>query len=451
MPTARPPSPQGRRPSVRFEPIPTTEPGLDRGETFQLFVRYGISNPPYRRTFTIDGMLPSDLVDQLAAKIEGKCGVPRAEMRLMYVSKLLETGRSLASYGIGKEATVHLEHCGVDDQMLCEATTDAPQGPRSSVRFEPVPTTEPGLPADFGGETFQLFEANEAQGDAATSDHGNEPEDAMCIVCLDKPRATRFGCGHACCCNDCARTLKAMPSIALPNGERVPQAVCPTCRAPIVWIAKDLIGAVPIAKQKTFDPDLTWATEMKVQELLDEDTNRHAITIPPTTINPRPPPRPPQPPPPTWYTPPRPPPSSPSSACKACLLQCFPVIMLFSVLMMIYVTILREERRAAFEQPPSLPPAPPLPPPGPSPPPFLPPPPPPPLPPPEPPLPPPPPPLPPPPLPPESSPFVVVFWLFWVFSELGCSSSRQGSLLLSLVIFLTLLVLIIAQRAPEQV
>ena len=412
MPTARPPSPQGRRPSVRFEPIPTTEPGLPAdfgGETFQLFVRH-------TRTFTIDGMLPSDLVDQLAAKIEGKCGMPRAEMRLMYVGKLLETGRSLASYGIGKEATVHLAHRGVDDQMLCYAAAG---------------------------------EANEAQGDAATSDHGNEPEDAMCIVCLDKPRATRFGCGHACCCNDCARTLKAMPSIALPNGERVPQAVCPTCRAPIVWIAKDLIGAVPIAKQKTFDPDLTWATEMKVQELLDEDSNRHAITIPPTTINPRPPPRPPQPPPPTWYTPPRPPPSSPSSACKACLLQCFPVIMLFSVLMMIYVTILREERRAAFEQPPSLPPAPPLPPPGPSPPPFLPPPPPPPLPPPEPPLPPPPPPLPPPPLPPESSPFVVVFWLFWVFSELGCSSSREGSLLLSLVIFLTLLVLIIAQHAPD--
>ena len=26
----------------------------------------------------------------------------------------------------------------------------------------------------------------------------------LCIVCLDEPRATRFACGHACCCAECA-------------------------------------------------------------------------------------------------------------------------------------------------------------------------------------------------------------------------------------------------------
>ena len=56
---------------------------------------------------------------------------------------------------------------------------------------------------------------------AAEDEEEDEGEDKMCIVCMDKPRATRFGCGHACCCFDCARTLKAMPE---------PQAVCPTCR-----------------------------------------------------------------------------------------------------------------------------------------------------------------------------------------------------------------------------
>ena len=121
--------------------------------------------------------------------------------------------------------------------------------------------------------------------DASTSDHEgagrvaaedeeeDEGEDKMCIVCMVKPRATRFGCGHACCCFDCARTLKAMPE---------PQAVCPTCRAPITWIAKD--GAwiakdgrwfprretltVPVAKQASYDSRLR---RIKIRELLDED------------------------------------------------------------------------------------------------------------------------------------------------------------------------------------
>lgn len=29
-----------------------------------------------------------------------------------------------------------------------------------------------------------------------------------CVICMEKPRSTRFGCGHALCCADCAAALK---------------------------------------------------------------------------------------------------------------------------------------------------------------------------------------------------------------------------------------------------
>ena len=87
-----------------------------------------------------------------------------------------------------------------------------------SDQFERVSTSERGNEARDGVSTSDQEGAPRAA--AAEDEEEDEGEDKMCIVCMDKPRATRFGCGHACCCLDCARTLKAMPE---------PQAVCPTC------------------------------------------------------------------------------------------------------------------------------------------------------------------------------------------------------------------------------
>ena len=52
-----------------------------------------------------------------------------------------------------------------------------------------------------------------------------------CVVCMMAPRAVRFGCGHALCCEDCADEL-------VKRGD-----VCPTCRCEIAIAARgDKIG-----------------------------------------------------------------------------------------------------------------------------------------------------------------------------------------------------------------
>ena len=64
-----------------------------------------------------------------------------------------------------------------------------------------------------------------------------------CVVCLIEPRATRFDCGHACCCGDCADILLGPPD-----------AKCPLCQSRIssYAIGPDEAG-VPIARQPTFE------------------------------------------------------------------------------------------------------------------------------------------------------------------------------------------------------
>jgi len=47
-----------------------------------------------------------------------------------------------------------------------------------------------------------------------------------CVVCMAAPRAVRFGCGHACCCESCAVLLA---------GSR-----CPACRMPILRTSSSL-------------------------------------------------------------------------------------------------------------------------------------------------------------------------------------------------------------------
>ncbi|BAF23063.1 uncharacterized protein [Oryza sativa Japonica Group] len=51
---------------------------------------------------------PWDTVGKVKAKIQAKGGIPAAQQRLMFAGRHLEDGRTLAEYGIKKEANLHL-------------------------------------------------------------------------------------------------------------------------------------------------------------------------------------------------------------------------------------------------------------------------------------------------------------------------------------------------------
>ncbi len=59
------------------------------------------------KTSTINVEL-TDTVETLKEKIREKDAIPTNEQRLIYGGKQLEDGRTLADYGLQKEATVHL-------------------------------------------------------------------------------------------------------------------------------------------------------------------------------------------------------------------------------------------------------------------------------------------------------------------------------------------------------
>jgi ankyrin repeat protein len=74
----------------------------------------------------------------------------------------------------------------------------------------------------------------------ATVDGGGAPALLECVVCLDAPRSSALGCGHAVCCSPCARSLRHRG------------LGCPVCRACVSRVVN--VSSRDVTK--TYDPSL---------------------------------------------------------------------------------------------------------------------------------------------------------------------------------------------------
>ena len=71
--------------------------------TYQIFIK----NMVNKQTLTLE-VMASDTVDNIKADIQDRLGIPANQQTLIFAGRILQDGRTLFDYNIGRDATVYL-------------------------------------------------------------------------------------------------------------------------------------------------------------------------------------------------------------------------------------------------------------------------------------------------------------------------------------------------------
>lgn len=99
--------------------------------TMQIFVRAVTAGP-----LAVE-VNPWDTVGKVKAKIQAKGGIPAAQQRLMFAGRHLEDSRTLAEYGIKKEANLHSPSASAAEALPAAAAMRVRLTPAAGVTGRP--------------------------------------------------------------------------------------------------------------------------------------------------------------------------------------------------------------------------------------------------------------------------------------------------------------------------